>query len=144
MCETSPMSTIAPMLRNPQTPFPGTRPSQNGHALPVTSRHSRDLGTDGLNFESPNFNPGYSLGRNISHTVYNPALGDTSGQTSISTDVVIESRDSFNQWFNDVLGVNMSKYLPIIVRLQWDGTYVFDSAVDEPYASMGGFYPIEN
>ncbi len=83
-------------------------------------------------------------GRGISHTLYNPALGDTSGQTSITTDVAIESEDTFNQWYNDVLGVNMSKWLPIIVKLQFDGTYVFDSAVDEPYASMGGFFPIDD
>ncbi len=25
-----------------------------------------------------------------------------------------------------------------------DGTYVFDSAVDQPYASKGGFFPIDN
>jgi hypothetical protein len=82
-----------------------------------------------------------SLGRDISHTVYNPALGDTVGQTGMTTDVVIESQDSFNQWYNDVLGVNMSKYLPIIVKLQADGTYVFDSDVDEALRQHGRLLP---
>ncbi len=85
-----------------------------------------------------------SLGRNISHTVYDPALGDTVGQTSMTTNVVIDSELSFNEWYNDVLGVNMSMWLPIVVKLQADGSYVFDSAVDEPYASKGGFFPIDN
>ncbi len=85
-------------------------------------------------------------GRNISHTVYTqfPAAGDKVGQTSITTDVVVESESSFNEWYNDVLGVNMSVWLPIVVNLRPGGTYVFDSAVDEPYASMGGFFPIDN
>ncbi len=63
-----------------------------------------------------------SSGRNISHTVYNPALGDTVGQTSITTDVVIESAATFNEWYTDVLGVNMSMWLPIVVKLQPGGT----------------------
>jgi fibro-slime domain-containing protein len=85
-----------------------------------------------------------NLGRNISHTTYNAGLGDTAGQLGITTDVVIESELTFNDWYNDVLGVNMSMWLPIVVNLQADGTYVFDSAVDEPYASKGGFFPIDN
>jgi len=52
--------------------------------------------------------------------------------TSRWADVVIDSELSFNEWYNDVLGVNMSMWLPIVVNLQADGTYVFDSAVDEP------------
>ncbi len=34
--------------------------------------------------------------------------------------------------------------LSIVVKPQADGTYVFDSAVDQPYASKGGFFPIDN
>jgi len=86
------------------------------------------------------------MGRNISHTLYDlyPAPGDKTGQTSITTNVAIESEITFDEWYNDVLGVNMSMWLPIVVNLQADGTYVFDSAVDEPYASKGGFFPIDN
>jgi len=83
-----------------------------------------------------------AMGRDISHTMYDPAI-DTIGVTSITTNVAIESEASFNQWYNDVLGVNMSMWLPIVVKRQLNGTYVFDSSVDEPYASKGGFFPID-
>jgi len=38
--------------------------------------------------------------------------------TSRWADVVIDSELSFNEWYNDVLGVNMSMWLPIVVKLQ--------------------------
>ncbi len=56
----------------------------------------------------------------------------------------IESEGSFNQWYRDVQGINMSKLLTITLVRQDDGTYVFDDELDPLYDAMGGFFPIED
>lgn len=53
------------------------------------------------------------------------------------------SKESFDQWYRDVPGVNQSRLLPLVLnRAPNTNRYVFDSAVDEPYRSRGGFFPI--
>lgn len=54
----------------------------------------------------------------------------------------VTSAATFEQWFRDVPGLNLSSTLQIELVRQTDGTYVFDSAAVEPYASLGGFFPI--
>ncbi|MHC4832692.1 MAG: fibro-slime domain-containing protein [Planctomycetota bacterium] len=56
----------------------------------------------------------------------------------------VTSAASFSQWFRDVPGLNLSQTLSIDLVRQADGLYVFDSATVEPYASIGGFFPIDD
>ena len=55
----------------------------------------------------------------------------------------VNSSATFHQWFRDVPGVNTSRTLEIELVRQTDGLYVFDSATMEPYASLGGFFPVD-
>lgn len=86
-----------------------------------------------------------SAGKQICYLQYNPSLGDVAGawQSTVSTGG-IQSTESFSKWFNDVLGVNMSKPLDLTLIRQPNGSYVFDSQTDPYYNSLGGFFPIEN
>lgn len=85
-----------------------------------------------------------SAGKNICYLLYNPSLGDIKGSKGAADNGAITSASSFNSWFNDVPGVNMSKVLPLTLHRQANGSYVFDSQVHEPFKSLGGFFPIEN
>lgn len=61
---------------------------------------------------------------------------DTGGITSSAT---------FDQWFRDVPGVNLSQ--TVTLDLVWDETlqrYVFDSDTDPYYSTVGGFFPINS
>lgn len=90
---------------------------------------------------------GYAMdadGRQIAPQMFDAALGDTPATLGPPSDGGIQSQASFDQWFRDVLGVNISTALSIRLTQQADGTYVFDSATDEPYASLDGFFPIEH
>ncbi|MCG3124027.1 MAG: hypothetical protein GIKADHBN_02467 [Phycisphaerales bacterium] len=83
-------------------------------------------------------------GKNINPALYNAALGDVKGSlVNGDTGNGIYSYDSFNQWYRDVAGVNVSKSINLsLKRVANTNRYVFDSAVDEPYKSRGGFFPI--
>lgn len=85
-----------------------------------------------------------SAGRNINPALYSAARGDRLGATANGgTDNGITSFQSFNQWYNDTPGVNMSKNVQLTLnRVAGTNRYVFDSAVDEPYRTRGGFFPI--
>jgi fibro-slime domain-containing protein len=60
-----------------------------------------------------------------------------------ATSGAVNSSATFHQWFRDVPGVNISQSLEIELVRQPDGLYVFDSSAMEPYASRGGFFPID-
>ena len=82
-------------------------------------------------------------GNNIFPNLYNASLGDKAGVLQMMTDKKITSQTSFDQWYRDVPGVNVSRSVDLTLNLDpLTGTYVFDSAQDEPYKSRGGFYPI--
>ncbi len=85
-----------------------------------------------------------SAGRPISYTMYDPGLGDTPGTWGSVYDAGIDSETSFNEWWNDVPGINMSAPLSVTMVRQGDGTYVFDSDLDPFYVARGGFFPIDN
>jgi fibro-slime domain-containing protein len=76
--------------------------------------------------------------------VDDPGLDDAAGESSYSSQGGIQSGESFSQWYNDVLGVNLSKTLSLTFVRQADGSYVFDDKDDDLYASRGGFFPIED
>jgi len=73
-----------------------------------------------------------------------PAQGDLSGHWGPYDSGGVTSAASFSQWFRDVPGLNLSQTLSIDLVRQADGLYVFDSATVEPYASIGGFFPIDD
>ncbi|UCD75790.1 MAG: fibro-slime domain-containing protein [Phycisphaerales bacterium] len=85
-------------------------------------------------------------GRPICYALYDPELGDTPGIKGGHSAGGIQSADSFDQWFRDVLGVNMSAPagFTLTFRLQPDGSYVFDDKEDPLYQELGGFFPIEH
>ena len=81
----------------------------------------------------------------ISWTLYDASLGDHSiGYRQGHSTGGIESAESFNQWYNDVEGVNINIPLTLTLVLQEDGSYVFDDQLDSAYQQLGGFFPIEN
>jgi fibro-slime domain-containing protein len=93
---------------------------------------SVDLSADGYPFDTNEFMNGVSRGDQAAS--YGPA--DGGGITSSLT---------FDQWFRDVVGVNLST--AVTIDLQWDedsGMFVFDSAIDPYYAELGGFFPIND
>jgi fibro-slime domain-containing protein len=85
-----------------------------------------------------------SEGRQICYLLYDPDRGDVAGNTSQSDTGGITSAASFNQWFNDAIGVNMSMPLELTLVRQEDGHYVFDDTLDPYYIPLGGFFPIED
>lgn len=82
-------------------------------------------------------------GRHINPALYDPELGDRIGSLEERNDARYESESRFNQWYRDVPGVNVTVSVPIVLTKK-PGTnqYVFDSATDAPYSSLGGFFPI--
>lgn len=84
-----------------------------------------------------------SAGRPICHLLYNPALGDTVGVKGVSNKGGVNSAATFNQWFEDVPGVNQSMPLEITFNLDSNGNYVFDDKLDPDYSAKGGFFPID-
>jgi fibro-slime domain-containing protein len=85
-----------------------------------------------------------SMGRAISYVMYDADAGDSAGEMGATDDGGIDSAASFAQWFRDVPGVNISLPLTLTFHRQSDGTYVFDDKLDDAYADLGGFFPIED
>jgi fibro-slime domain-containing protein len=80
----------------------------------------------------------------ICYLLYDAEAGDEAGAVSASVDTgAIESATSFDKWFRDVPGVNMSMPLTLTLVRQSDGSYVFDDKTDPLYMQLGGFFPIE-
>ncbi len=85
-----------------------------------------------------------SANKNIMPASYDSSKGDHKGSlVSGETGNGFTSYDTFNQWYRDVAGVNVSKVISLTLNRQANSNrYVFDSATDEPYKSLGGFFPI--
>jgi len=85
-------------------------------------------------------------GRPICYLLYDPDRGDIAGEQSVSDNGGIESAASFDMWFRDVPGTNISapEGLPLTFIRYPDGTYVFDDKDDALYGQLGGFFPIED
>jgi len=83
-------------------------------------------------------------GRNINPALYDPTRGDVAGSTETgSSSNGLHSAQSFSQWYRDVPGVNAARQVPLVFhRIPNSQHYVFDSSADEPYKSLGGFFPI--
>jgi len=85
-----------------------------------------------------------SAGDPICYNLYDPALGDAQGYNGPASTGGIQSSESFDSWYQDVLGTNLSQTLELTLHRQEDGSYVFDSDTDSPYKELGGFFPIEH
>ena len=85
-------------------------------------------------------------GRPICHLLYDQARGDIPGAKGVSDTGGITSAESFDMWFRDVPGTNISipEGLPLTFVRYPDGTYVFDDKDDPLYGPLGGFFPIED
>ncbi|MFK7883692.1 MAG: fibro-slime domain-containing protein [Phycisphaerales bacterium] len=85
-----------------------------------------------------------SAGRKIMPASYSSELGDQEGAvTPGGTGNGLTSIEAFDQWYKDVPGVNASVVVPLtLTKIEGTNRYVFDSATDEPYDSIGGFFPI--
>ena len=83
-------------------------------------------------------------GRPIAANLYSAGSDDVAGVWGLISTGGVRNAASFNQWFRDVPGVNISA--PVSVRLvrSPDGSYVFDDKLDAEYASKGGFFPIDD
>ncbi|MHC4811264.1 MAG: fibro-slime domain-containing protein, partial [Planctomycetota bacterium] len=80
--------------------------------------------------------------RNICWTLYDPSRGDKAAALGAVDNGGITSAESFEEWYTDVPGVNLSEPLTLTLVRQSDGTYVFDDRDDPMYSSLGGFFPI--
>ncbi len=85
-----------------------------------------------------------SSGRPICFRLFDAARGDHPGAFGAGDSGGIASAATFESWYRDVPGVNMSQLLTLRLVHQPDGTYVFDDTMDEHYEDLGGFFPIEH
>jgi fibro-slime domain-containing protein len=84
-----------------------------------------------------------AAGQAINPALYDPRLGDTPGQLAAQSDARVTSAESFRQWYRDTPGVNVSTAVSLTLsRREGTNVYVFDSSVNEPYKTLGGFFPI--
>ena len=103
----------------------------NQEGKPVFTGNGRKLKRD---FKDSSGNP-------ICWAVYDPDLGDSDGRMAASDQGGINSSASFESWFKDVLGVNLSRTLDLELVRQNDGSYVFDSNEAEWCEDVGGILP---
>jgi len=103
----------------------GKKPDTDAIIAPMT-----DVSPDGYPFDS-------------SVLLQSAPRGDQSASYGPADTGAITSAASFDQWFRDIPGVNLSA--AVTIDLVYDpeiGRYVFDSATDPLYSQLGGFFPI--
>ncbi len=84
-----------------------------------------------------------SLSRPIRPAAYNAAAGDMAGRYANTNNRQITSAESFASWYNDVPGVNSSVPVDLVLnRRAGSAVYIYDSANDEPWKTLGGFFPV--
>ncbi|UCD75787.1 MAG: fibro-slime domain-containing protein [Phycisphaerales bacterium] len=83
--------------------------------------------------------------RQICYALYDPAVDAVKGLWSQPSTGGITSAETFDQWYRDVPGVNMSALLSITFVRQPDGIYVYDDKEDPRFAAdPHGFLPIDD
>ncbi len=85
-----------------------------------------------------------SAGRPIPYFLFDSSRRDVSAAITDGNNTNgITSAASFQSWYNDTPGMNMSKVTSLTFnRVAGTNRYIFDSANDQPYKTLGGFYPI--
>ncbi len=84
-----------------------------------------------------------AAGRPIAFVQFDPLRGDLPGTWAGSGTSAFTTAVKFDQWYRDVLGVNLSTVITMTLVRQADGTYVFDDKTDPLYSGLGGFFPID-
>jgi fibro-slime domain-containing protein len=83
--------------------------------------------------------------RVINPAHFDPARGDKKGELTPVASNQLTSAADFAKWYRDDPMVNASKPVPLTFRrVSGTNRFVFDSNIDEPYKSRGGFFPIDN
>jgi fibro-slime domain-containing protein len=77
-------------------------------------------------------------GRAISWTLFNAALGDTPAVQGNPDGGNVESAETFNQWFRDIPGINMSAIVTVTGVFRTEGEYAGMYEFNDPQ-----FYPID-
>jgi fibro-slime domain-containing protein len=71
--------------------------------------------------------------------------GDVARTVASGTSNSLAGEASFNQWYRDVPGINVSKQIPITLkRNPGSNVYIFDDKNDDAFRSRSGFFPINN
>jgi fibro-slime domain-containing protein len=86
-----------------------------------------------------------SEGRKINPALFDASRGDQVGVLADRSDTQFSTAEAFSQWYKDVPGENLSASLPMVFeRTEGTNQYVFDSATQTPWSTIGGFFPINN
>jgi fibro-slime domain-containing protein len=88
-----------------------------------------------------------AAGQNIINprSYINAKSGDKAGTLASGTGGSTTTEANFKQWYRDVPGTNVSAVIPLTLNRQTNtNRYVFDSATDKPWSTIGGFFPIDN
>jgi fibro-slime domain-containing protein len=81
--------------------------------------------------------------RNISPYYVDTSKGDVAGRFGTPSSNSLSSSANFRSWYRDTPGVNLSKSQQLtFTRVTGTNRYVFDSATQQPWQSLGGFFPI--
>lgn len=128
-------------------PAPDEHPDFDSPGLSGSYAHAVDpqLGVDA----KPVFLPGEgkrisrewvdALERNICWTLFDETLGDVIGYFGADSDISITSTDTFDQWFRDMPGINLSTFhefeLALVESGQHAGSYQYTSET---------YYPIDD
>ncbi len=84
----------------------------------------------------------------IMPAMFDASRGDKRGATAAvsgpsNSNAALSSAADFDKWYRDISGTNMSKTIQLrMVRQANSNRYVFDSANDEPWRGLGGFFPL--
>jgi len=109
------------------------------------------LDSDGLpSFKSTGYSVSTEWRNSAGSNIINPRSyitaksGDKAGAMSSSTGGSTTTEANFKQWYRDVPGMNVAVSVPITLnRATGSNRYVFDSASDQPWKGIGGFFPID-
>lgn len=119
----------------------------DGHYFGTNDSWVQAKGGGGTKYaKAPFFGPSVELSdtgspyRESWSLVQDSSLKDRKGDMGSADTGGVTSAESFNQWFRDVPGVNISRPLTITLKRQADGAYVFDDTLDDNYPD--GFFPI--
>jgi fibro-slime domain-containing protein len=150
MPETTQISGIVRDFRKHgvQNGHPDFEAYNTGH---LTGLVAEELGADGKPVFASSFGMKVtkqykdSAGRQINPAMYDASRGDVVGTLSGITSKAITSAESFNQWFRDVPGVNLSMPVTLTMnRIPGTSTYFFHAHDNNSTNEREGFFPIDN
>lgn len=84
-----------------------------------------------------------AAGKPIYYGLFDSGRGDSAGRQGPASTGGVDSAESFNAWFRDTPGVNLSSALTLKLTRSASDSYVFDDKLDPLYRNKGGFFPID-